>query len=387
MANATPRARVRAETTTTLVQPVARKRIIVPKPTNSMFDKDSELGATMALITKHRGEGVVRPAELLPKFKHIPTGVFSLDMACLGGFPEGAVTLGVGWEHSGKTTMGLRFLAHAQKKYPEMFALFVDVEGTYAPAWGAIHGIDNSRLILVQPGSGEEALDVAVAMMRSKEISAVMVDSLAGLVPLAVKDKSFEDAVVGKQALMISRFCAVMQSELNEQRKRGHRPAIYMVNQFRYKIGVMHGDPRTTPGGVAANYVATLRLEFKNKEEKGSDDNQRQLIDHNDHSFTMKKNKIGNGPREGEFLMVRNTDHVLGQGFIDDARTVVTWAKATGAITGGGSSWRIRGVDDKFPRLQEIADYFYSDLDFFDDFKRSLIEDFREKQGMERNYL
>lgn len=356
-------------------------------PKKPMNDPNSEIGAALAQITKVHGPMVVRSADMLPVWKHIPTGIFSLDMATLGGFPEGTGTLGIGWEHSGKTTMGLRFLAGAQRKYPDMVAVLVDIEGTYSPSWGAVHGIDNERLALVQPGSGEEALDVTLALLKAQETSAIMADSLAGLMPQSVKDTSFEDAVVGKQALMISRFCGVIQSEMIEQRKRAHRAAVYLVNQYRYKIGVLRGDPRTTPGGVAPNYLAAIKIDFKNKEHVGSNDQQRQLIDHNDHAFTLKKNKIGNGPREGEFLMVRNPDHPLGQGFIDDGRAVVTWAKAVGAVTGGGSSWYIRNKDTKFSRLQDIADYFYSDLDFFEQTKRELIEDYREAQGMKREFL
>lgn len=366
------------------------KTVAPPKrkpPKNPMQDPNSEIGKTMASITKVHGPMVLRSADLLPVWKHIPTGVFALDMACLGGFPEGTGTLGIGWEHSGKTTMGLRFLGQAQKKYPDMTAVLVDIEGTYSPSWGAVHGIDNERLALVQPGSGEEALDVTLALLKAQETSSIMVDSLAGLVPQKVKDTSFEDAVVGKQALMISRFCSVIQSELINQRRRSHRAALYLVNQFRYKIGVMHGDPRTTPGGVAPNYLAAVKIEFKNKEKAGHNDQDRKLIDYNDHAFAMKKNKIGNSPREGEFLMIRNPDHPLGQGWIDDAKPVVNWAKAVGVVTGGGSSWRIDDCDTKFGRLQEIADYFYSDLDFFEATKQRLIEDWREGQGMQRAYL
>lgn len=363
--------------------------VAAPKPVayDPLADEGSDLSKLLKQTEKVHGFPAIRKASLMPDYKRTPWGVFALDIAFLGGLPESRATLGLGWEHSGKTTCGLKFLGQAQKKYPERRPALIDIEGTYDPEWGEVHGIDNERLLLLQPTSGEEACDLMVGLARSKELSAIMVDSLAGLVPMSIKEKSFEDADVGTQAKMIARFCSVLQSSFIEEARRGHHFAVYAVNQYRMKIGVMRGDPRTTPGGVAAQYFSSVTVDFKNKENVGSDEDSRQVIDYNEHSFRIKKNKCGNGPREGEFMMVRNPDHPLGQGFVDDARTVVTWAKAVGAVTGGGSSWRIRNLDQKFGRLQEIADYFYSDLDFFDKTKIELIEDFREKQGKPRVFL
>lgn len=362
------------------VAPRARTR-----PANPI--EQGELAASIAAITKNHGPAIITRGDLRPKWKHIPTGIFALDIAMLGGLPEGLATLGFGWEHSGKTTMGLRMLGNAQRKYPDKSPVLLDIEGTYSPEWGAVHGIDNERLVLVQPESGEQAMDVAVAMVKAQEVSCIMIDSLAGLAPRAMLDKSFEDATVGEQARMISRFCVVVQSELIRQRNRGHRVALYLVNQWRTKIGVFRGDPRVLPGGVAQNYLASIKIEFKNKEEAGRDDAGHQQIDHNDHSFTIKKNKVGVAAREGEFLMVRDPDHPLGQGFIDDSRAVITWAKSVGYVGGGGQKQTIRGVDQSFRTLQDMADYCYDTPDYFEWLKQNLIEDYRESKGLQRVYL
>lgn len=346
-----------------------------------------ELAASMASVQKAYGANVITTADLQPEWKHTPTGIFALDIALLGGLPEGLATLGYGWEHSGKSTMGYKFIGQSQKKYPDRRAVLIDIEGTYMPDWGAVHGINNEELVLVQPENGEQALDIACAVVKSKEVSTVMVDSLAGLIPKAVKEKSFEDADVGTQAKLIARFCSVVQSDFIAERHRGHRVALYLVNQWRNKIGVFRGDPRVLPGGLAQHYLAGVKIEFKNKEQEGRDEAGHQQIDHNEHAFTIKKNKVGTAAREGEFLMVRNPEHPLGQGFIDDARAVVTWGKSVGAVTGGGSSWRIRNCDQKFGRLQDIADYFYSDLDFFEQTKMEFISDYRESKGKSRSYL
>lgn len=368
------------------VTPAPRTRTRTAPATPNPLEQ-GELASSIATLAKSHGPAIITRGDMRPKFKHIPTGIFSLDIAMLGGLPEGLATLGYGWEHSGKSTMGYKMLAQAQRKFPDQAPVLIDIEGTYSPEWGAVHGIDNERLVLVQPETGEQALDVARAMVTSREVSALMVDSLAGLAPNAMLNKSFEDATVGEQARMISRFCVTVQSDFIKERNRGHRVALYLVNQWRYKIGVMRGDPRVLPGGIAQNYLAAIKIEFKNKEQDGRDDAGHHQIDHNDHAFAIKKNKVGVAAREGEFMMVRNPEHPLGQGFIDDARAVITWAKSVGYVGGGGTKQTIRGVDRSFRTLQEMADYLYDTPDYNQWLRRSLIEDYRESKGLDRNYL
>jgi hypothetical protein len=159
------------------------------------------------------------------------------------------------------------------------------------------------------------------------------------------------------------------------------------INQWRQKIGVMFGDPRVLPGGEAQHYTASTKVEMKNKEQMGKDAEGNHIVDYNEHAFKVDKSKIGVGIREGEFTMIRNPDNPLGMGFIDEARTVINWARKHDLITGGGSSWRVNDVDTKFGRLQEIADYFYSDDEFYDAFKQQLIRAYRVKCDLKEEYL
>lgn len=346
-----------------------------------------ELGKAIEGIAKLHGTNVIRSAELRPKFKHIPTNIFTLDLGLLGGIPEGAISLIYGRNAGGKTTLTMRAIGSAQAKYPDMAAVFIDLEGTYEPQWGERHGVDNSRMVLVQPESGEQALDLARAMVKAGEVSVIAVDSLAALVPMKEQEKSMEDLTVGEQGRLISRFCRVVQSDMLSERKRAHRPAMLWINQFRMKIGTMFGDPRTLPGGEAQHYAASVKIEMKNKEIMGKDAHGFQTVDHNDHSFVIAKNKIGTALREGEFTMIRNPDNVLGAGFIDEAQSVINWARAYGHITGGGSSWRVDGIEGKFGRLQDIADHLYSDDEFFENFKQRLIREYRVQCGLDGDYL
>lgn len=365
----------------------SRQKPDATPPTEDPLAK-GELGALMAQAQKVHGANVIRSAELKPRYRHIPTGIFSLDMALHGGFPEGAISLVYGRASGGKTTTCMRAVANAQKKYPDMAAVFVDIEGTYQPEWGEKHGIDNSRLLLIQPTSGEQALDLAAASVSAQEVSIILTDSLAALTPGKELEKSMEDLTVGEQGKLIARFCRVSNSRMNEEKKRGHRPTMIWINQWRQKIGVMFGDPRVLPGGEAQHYFASTKVEIKNKEVMGKDTEGRQIPDHNMHSFKIDKNKVGTGIREGEFKMIRNPDSPLGMGFMDEAQTVINWARKTGVVTGAGSSWRVEGVEQKFGRLQEIADYFYADMEFYGHFQHRLICDYRDKCKVEpREYL
>ena len=358
----------------------------LPQPEDDFLSR-GELGEVLKQAAKVHGPNVIRSAELRPRFKHIPTDIFSLDMGLFGGIPEGVISLVYGWAGSGKTTLCGRVIGQAQRKYADKAAVFIDADGTYQPEWGRKHGVDNSRMALVQPESGEQALDLARAMVKAEEVSVIVVDSLAALVPMKELDKSMEDLTVGEQGRLISRFCRVLQADLLGERKRGHRPAILWINQYRMKIGTMFGDPRTLPGGEAQHFAAAVKIEMKNKEVMGKTANGIQTVDYNEHAFKIAKNKIGTGIREGEFVMVRNPTNPLGPGFVDDARPVINWARTTGKITGGGSSWRVQGLDEKFSRLQDIADYFYSDLDFYAHFRDGLIRDYRVACGLQEEYL
>lgn len=143
-----------------------------------------EIGAALKQIEKLHGPGMVRKGNERAVVKHIPSGIFTLDIASLGGFPEGRTTLIYGHASAGKSTLLSRGIAGAQKKYPDKVAVLVDLEHTYDPVWGERHGVDNEKLLLVQPGYGEQALDMAEALLKAEETSFLGLDSIAALLPM-----------------------------------------------------------------------------------------------------------------------------------------------------------------------------------------------------------
>jgi hypothetical protein len=188
---------------------------------------------------------------------------------------------------------------------------------------------------------------------------------------------------MGMQARLIGKFCRKTLNSVVEQRVKGNFPAIILLNQWRSKIGVMYGDPRVLPGGIAQHNSASVKIEILNKEHEGKDALDLSTVDYNEHSFKITKSTEGVAIRHGEFKMIRNPDHVLGPGYIDDASTVATWARKFGIITGSGAGgFQIEGVDQKFRILKEIEDYLNTNRDVYESLKHKLICLYRQTNGL-----
>ena len=335
----------------------------------------------MKTARKQYGPEVMKLGSENPPTLHIPTGIFTLDMALLGGIPRSQITLIYGKEGSGKSTLAQKVAGQAQRIMPDKTVGYVDIEGTFDPTWGACHGVDNDKLVVVQPHTGEQALDIAETLIHASDISLVVIDSLASLTPFKEIERSVEDDLPGLQARMLGKYIRKCTMAVVRARAAGSKVAIIWINQWRFKIGVSRGDPRVLPGGMAQHYAAFVKIEIYNKEIPGKDANDFDTVDYNDHSFKIGKSKIGVALRSGEFTMIRNPDHPMGQGFIDEGRTVATWAKKLGVITGSGGGYHIRDVDESFRKLDDITAWFYSDLERFDAFKRVVIGEYRATVG------
>lgn len=344
------------------------------------------LDKVMAQVNKNYGTHVISRASGKPNWTLLPTGIFLLDMALLGGVPEGNGTMIYGWESSGKTTLSMRIAASAQKKYRNtgQKVCWFDFEGTFDPLWASKHGADINELFLIHPESGEQGLDIAEAVIRAQDTSVVVIDSLPAIVPMKEIEGSVEDQQVALQARLLGKFLRKLQQAFLDERKTGHYPTIIFINQWRMKMGVLHGDPRTLPGGNALRFVHSVGIETMNKENTdGKTEDGVDTVDFNEHSFRIRKNKAGTSLRMGEYRMIRNPSHPLGEGFIDDADTVVTYARRMGLATGEGSApKRFDGLDQTFRTWDEAGQYMYQDLEFFENLKARMIGIQREKVGL-----
>ncbi|HPP12145.1 MAG TPA: recombinase RecA, partial [bacterium] len=187
----------------------------------------------------------------------IPTGALSLDLALgVGGIPRGRVIEIFGQEASGKTTLALHILAEAQKKGGQV--AFIDAEHALDPAYARRLGVNLDDLLISQPDTGEQALEIAEALIRSNAIDVVVIDSVAALVPRAELEGEMGEAVMGLQARLMSQALRKLTGYISKS-----KTAAIFINQVREKIGVFFGNPETTPGGRALKFYASVRLEVR----------------------------------------------------------------------------------------------------------------------------
>jgi recombination protein RecA len=227
-----------------------------------MTDKDREKALDLALkqIEKQFGKGtIMRMGEgaIHTDIGVIPTGSISLDCALgIGGVPRGRIVEIFGAEASGKTTIALHIVAEAQKAGG--VAAFIDAEHALDPHYARRLGVNVEELLISQPDTGEQALEIAEMLTRSGAVDAIVIDSVAALVPKAEIEGEMGDAHVGLRARLMSQALRKLTSVLNKS-----KTCAIFINQIRYKIGVMFGNPMTTPGGLALKFHATIRLDIR----------------------------------------------------------------------------------------------------------------------------
>ena len=305
---------------------------------------------------------------------YIDTGIFSLDYALMGGLPEGQTNMFIGWESSGKTTSALKVIANTQKKYPDKACVFWDAEGTFDEVWAENLGVDLDRLFLIQLGTGEAAVDTAISAMEVPETKLLVLDSIAAVGTHRERTHSAMDDHMAVRARLMSKFLTAATMIMTEKRTQSNPLTLLVINQWRNKIGVFYGDPRVLPGGHQQKYSASTMVDFKLKNEVETEDSKgNKLIDYNDHEFTIKKSKVGNRLKTGDFKLSRNPEHPLPIGSTLDHKKVLTFAKKYGLLTGGGSSWRLDGVDFVFNKHQDIIDFLLDNEGTFDNLKSSII--------------
>ena len=226
------------------------------------LDKDKALEQVLNDIEKQFGAGAIMK---LGESKHmevdvVPSGSLSLDIALgVGGYPKGRIVEIYGPESSGKTTFALHAIAEVQKRGGR--AAFIDAEHALDPQYAKNLGVDINELLLSQPDTGEQALEICEALVRSEAVSIIVIDSVAALVPQAEIDGEMGDSHVGLQARLMSQALRKLSGIINKT-----KTICIFINQLREKVGVMFGNPETTPGGRALKFYSTIRLEVRKGE-------------------------------------------------------------------------------------------------------------------------
>ena len=221
--------------------------------------KEKTLDLAISQIEKQFGQGaIMRMGEdSIVKIEGISTGSISLDAAIgIGGIPRGRVIEIYGPESSGKTTLTLHIIAEAQKAGG--YAAFIDAEHAMDPEYAKKLGVDTDNLLISQPDTGEQALDITETLVRSGALDVIVIDSVAALVPKAELDGDMGDTHVGLQARLMSQALRKLTGTVSKS-----RTSVIFINQIRHKIGVMFGSPETTSGGNALKFYASVRLDIR----------------------------------------------------------------------------------------------------------------------------
>ena len=240
---------------------MATKKSSYEAPTPAS-DRKKALETALAQIEKSYGKGTVMRLGDRPDMNvdAIPTGSLALDAALgIGGVPKGRIIEIYGPESSGKTTLALHILAEAQKRGGEV--AFVDAEHALDPVYAAALGVDIDNLLVSQPDTGEQALEITDALVRSGAIDAVVVDSVAALTPRAEIEGEMGDTFVGLQARLMSQALRKLAGNIAKT-----NCVVIFINQLRMKIGVMYGNPETTTGGNALKFYSSVRLDVRRVE-------------------------------------------------------------------------------------------------------------------------
>ncbi len=240
---------------------MATKKTVYEAPTPAS-DKKKALQTALSQIEKNFGKGTVMRLGDRPEMnvEAIPTGSLALDAALgIGGVPKGRIIEIYGPESSGKTTLALHILAEAQKMGGEV--AFVDAEHALDPVYAAALGVDTDNMLVSQPDTGEQALEITDALVRSGAVDAIVVDSVAALVPKQEIEGEMGDTFVGLQARLMSQALRKLAGTIAKT-----NCVVIFINQLRMKIGVMYGNPETTTGGNALKFYSSVRLDVRRVE-------------------------------------------------------------------------------------------------------------------------
>ena len=285
-------------------------------------EKDKALEQVLADIEKQFGKGSVMKlgSDAHLNIEATSTGSITLDVALgVGGYPKGRIIEIYGPESSGKTTFALHAIAEVQKEGGR--AAFIDAEHALDPVYAKNLGVDLDELLLSQPDTGEQALDICEALVRSGAIDIVVIDSVAALVPQAEIEGEMGDSHVGLQARLMSQALRKLGGTLNKTKTT----AIF-INQLREKVGVMFGNPETTPGGRALKFYSTIRLEVRRGEQIKQSDN----IMGNKTNVKVVKNKVA-PPFKTASLDIMYGEGVSKEGEIVDLATEIYVSEKSGA--------------------------------------------------------
>lgn len=323
----------------------------------SAFSTPKEVRDVLDLLGKKHSKGTVRlGSDCSVDYGRLRSGILSLDIALGGGLLLSRAHMIYGERSAGKSTLAAMFCAEAQLANPKAVIVWVDVEGTFDRKWAEKLGIDLERLYIIEPSSGEEAVDIVDAFVHTDGVSLIVVDSIAALTPYKEIQDSAEDANVALQARLIGKLMRKVGQGIINERKRDHPVTVVYLNQFRLKVGLTFGDPRVLPGGKSIEYFMAQQIEIKNKENVAAKGDLKGIVTFNDHTFKITKNKTGGRLTEGKYKLIRDESEDRPVGYVEQTKTMLSFAREIGWYTGGGQAHKVRNIGT-FKSHDELSEY------------------------------
>lgn len=335
---------------------------------------NDEARKVLAQLNKKFGDGVVvlasdiRP-DLIPR---ITSGSTTLDYVLGGGFPGNQWNELVGEPSHGKTALALKTIAANQRLNPDYTTVWVAAE-QWVPDYALMCGVDMERVIVIETSIMEEAYQAVIQFAESKSVDAIVIDSLPALSPMPEMEKDMSEATVGRGALLTNKFFRVVGTAMKRSLVEDERPVLgLIINQYRMKIGVMHGDPRTTPGGEGKNYAFFTRCEVRRDEwiEIGSG-NSKTRVGQRIKVRTLK-NKTAPPQRVAYFDFYFAEGGNCAPGEFDFAKEVASLAVVMGYIERRGG-WFYYG-ERKWQGIENVIASIREEIDFMEDLRKKVLE-------------
>ena len=328
-------------------------------------EKDKALAQVLADIEKQFGKGAIMKLgeQKNMEIDVVPSGSISLDIALgVGGYPKGRIIEIYGPESSGKTTFALHAIAEVQKEGGR--AAFIDAEHSLDPVYASNLGVNIDELLLSQPDTGEQALEICDALVKSEAVSIIVIDSVAALVPQAEIDGEMGDSHVGLQARLMSQALRKLSGSINKT-----NTIVIFINQLREKVGVMFGNPETTPGGKALKYYSSVRLDIRRGEQiKNGND-----VIGNRTNIKVVKNKVAPPFKSA------SVDIMYGEGVSQNGELVDLAADA-GIIEKSGAWYSYNG--EKLAQGRENVKLLFKNNE---EFKNEIETKVREHYGISKS--
>jgi len=330
-----------------------------------------------ASINKKLGTNTVVTASKMQLPKRIPTGSLTLDVVLGGGWPMNHWVEIVGEASHGKTAIALKTIAANQKINPDFTAVWVAAEN-FDAEYARMCEVDTERVLVVETNSMEDAFDAVIEFCESRSVDMVVIDSLPSLVPSAEDTKTMEEFTVGRGAMLTNKFFRKVGAATKRDLVEEERPILgIMINQYRMKIGVMHGDPRTTPGGLGKDYAYSVRCEVKRDEwlEVGSGNDKRRV------GQTIRVRTIKNKtfpPQQTAYLDFYFSDGgLLEPGQYDVAKEIVALSILNGIVNRRGG-WMYYG-ERKWQGAQALVDSLREELDLQAEITKAVMDTLKTK--------